>query len=484
MRPSDLETQFSLHLDQQRAAELPQWWLDAKTQAWEQFRALPLPTRLDERWRFSKLSPLAAFQNSLLPDATPPTENTGEAAAPQCQLGDAADPDLPGRQRITDEPGHGHCTELPPFERAASLCFHGQTLVHGTNLPEELAERGVLFEPLPEALATHGDLLREYFRKYPAALGSEKFTALNTALTNTGAVLYVPDGVEIDQPLLVEHVLYSEQPQAAFPHTLVILGERARATLIEHFAAALPDAPPENDDGATPPPPPKTDLISGVNDLHAAAGSSLTYIGVQDWSPHALALHSNAIAVGRDARVLSINLHLGGAQVRHESHSRLLAPGAHSDIGSLSIASDTQEFDQRTLQTHAAPHTSSDLLYKNALLGHAHTIFSGLIVVDPDAQQTDAYQSNRNLFLSPDAAADSLPGLEIQANDVRCTHGATSYRIDPEQLYYLHSRGIPTTVANEMLVFGFFEEVLNKLSDQPALRDALTTFIQNKFKES
>jgi len=434
---------FSTHLAEQQKAESPDWWLAAKQAAWERFNALPQPTRLDERWRFSKLSGLVLDTYEL---PTKPSEDEKTAY---------------------DHVEHT-CPTLPPFERAATLCFHGQALVHGVELPSELAERGVIFEPLSEALATHGELLREYFHRYPTELGSEKFTALNTALTSTGAVLYVPAGVEITEPFLVEHSVEGEG-SAAFPHTLVILGERAKATLVEHFTSDT-DAP---------------QLISGVNDLHAAAGAQLTYIGVQDWSASALALHSNSIAVGRDARVLSLNLHLGGAQVRHESHGRLLAPGAHSDMCSLSIARGHQEFDQRTRQTHAAPNTSSDLLYKNALLGHAHTIFSGLIVVDPDAQKTDAYQSNRNLFLSPDATADSLPGLEIQANDVRCTHGATSYRIDPEQLYYLLSRGIPPQLANEMLVFGFFEEVLNKLNDtQPALRDALATFIQEKFKES
>jgi len=436
---------FAAHLAKQRAAELPDWWIAAKQAAWERFNALPLPTRLDERWRFSKLSSLATLERYTL----------GEAPS---------DEDKASAYTHTDY----QCPTLPPFERAATLCFHGQTLVHGVELPAELAERGVIFEPLSEALATHGELLRNYFHKYPTQLGSEKFTALNTALTSTGAVLYVPDGVEIAEPFLVEHSVEGEC-SSSFPHTLVILGERAKATLVEHFSS----------DTTAP------QLVAGVNDLHAATGAQLTYIGVQDWSPAALALHSNSIAVGRDARVLSLNLHLGGAQVRHESHSRLLGAGAHSTMCSLSIASDAQEFDQRTLQTHLAPNTSSDLLYKNALLGHAHTIFSGLIVVDPDAQHTDAYQSNRNLFLSPDAAADSLPGLEIQANDVRCTHGATSYRIDPEQLYYLLSRGVPPHFANEMLVFGFFDEVLNKLSDtQPALRDALSSFIQEKFKQS
>lgn len=148
----------------------------------------------------------------------------------------------------------------------------------------------------------------------------------------------------------------------------------------------------------------------------------------------------------------------------------------------LTIADNTQEFDQRTLQIHQAANTKSDLLYKNALRDKTRTIFSGLIVVDPDAQKTDAYQSNRNLMLSDDAEANSLPGLEIQANDVRCTHGATSSRIDPEQEFYLQSRGIAKASADELLTFGFFEEVLARLDHEP-LQDSLRALIKTKFKK-
>ena len=158
------------------------------------------------------------------------------------------------------------------------------------------------------------------------------------------------------------------------------------------------------------------------------------------------------------------------------------APGAHSEMLALTLAHGEQEFDQRTLQIHQAPNTSSNLLYKNALLNRAKTIFSGLIVVDPDAQKTDAYQSNRNLMLSEDAEAHSLPGLEIQANDVRCTHGATSSRIPAEQEFYLQSRGIAKAEADKLLVFGFFEEVLGKI-EQQELHDRLTEIIHEKFRQ-
>ena len=184
----------------------------------------------------------------------------------------------------------------------------------------------------------------------------------------------------------------------------------------------------------------------------------------------------------RDARILALNVHLGGRQARHESHSRLIGPGAHSEMLALTVAQGTQEFDQRTLQTHQAPHTSSNLLYKNALLDSARTIFSGLIVVEPDAQKTDAYQSNRNLMLSDTAEANSLPGLEIQANDVRCSHGATTSRLDPEQEFYLLARGIPKAQAAELLLFGFFEKVLGEIPHE-GLYQTIRALIQTKLKK-
>jgi Fe-S cluster assembly protein SufD len=419
---------FATHLAQR--ASLPAWWLAAKQAAWNQFNALPLPVRTNELWRFSNLQGLH-LDGCLLPE---------EAAT--------------------------HVPHLPDFPHAAEMTFSNRQVVGRTTLPAALQEKGVIFAPLDEALRDHGDLVRRYFQKYPANLGSEKYVALNTAFSATGAVLCVPKGVKIDTPVVVQHTLSGDH-KAAFPHTLVILEDHASATFVEYFVSAEPEG---------------VHLASGVNDLHAGPGAQLTYVGVQNWSRKTLALQTNSIAAERDARVLSLNVHLGGRQARHESHSRLLGPGAHSEMLALSIASGTQEFDQRTLQTHAAPHTSSNLLYKNALTDAAKTIFSGLIVVDPDAQKTDAYQSNRNLMLSDDAEAHSLPGLEIQANDVRCTHGATTSRVDADQLYYLQSRGIPPAPAHELLVFGFFEEVLDKLVHQEELHRALSSLLQAKFK--
>lgn len=420
---------FATHLSQR--AYLPAWWLDAKKAAFNQFNALPMPSRTDETWRFSNLKGLDIAGFTLPED-------------PASQI-----------------PNHS------AFPQVAELVFSNRQLVARSIVPAELAAKGVIFCPLDEALQQHGDLVRQYFQKHPAKLGSEKFVALNTAFAASGALLYVPADVEVALPFVVQHTLTGASV-SAFPHTIVVLGPRAKATLVEFFISG----------GATT----ERQLVSGVNDLHAAEGAQLTYVGAQHWSRETLAFQVNSIAAERDARVLSLNLHLGGRQSRHESHSRLLGPGAHSEMLALTVADGAQEFDQRTLQTHVAPHTTSNLLYKNALLDTAKTIFSGLIIVEPDAQKTDAYQKNRNLMLSDTAEAHSLPGLEIQANDVKCSHGSTSARIDAEQEFYLQARGINPTETRRLLVAAFFEEVLEKLENEE-LHRALTALIAGQFKK-
>jgi len=414
---------FAAHLASLGA--LPAWWLDRKKAAYEKFAGLPMPARTDEAWRFSSIGALTLDGFNLPTKAV----DTGTLATP---FG-------------------------PP-----ALTFVNNQLTARTTLAADLSAKGVIVSTLTEATTKHAELLRKHFMAQPQKLGSEKFAALHTAFVGDGAFIYIPRGVELADPIVIAHAA-SGKGTAVFPHTLVVAEENARVTVVDHFGSI--------DDGAH--------FACGANDLYAGHGSQLTYVAAQAWSADTLSLQFNSTVVRRDARVKSLNLHLGARQARHESLSQLQAPGAFSEMLALTVAGKTQEFDQRTLQIHQAANTKSDLLYKNALNDASKTIFSGLIVVDPDAQKTDAYQSNRNLMLSEEAEANSLPGLEIQANDVRCTHGATTSRVDPEQLYYLQSRGIPTKAARQLLIFGFFEEVLNRLENEP-LRDALRGLIQTR----
>lgn len=421
---------FEAHLAQ--VSHLPAWWLDRKRAAYERFESLPMPARSDEFWRFSSLARLTLEDFALPPAVTFARTNHTSVGVK----------------------GAGH------------LVFANNRLVSSEPLPGDIVARGVVFDTIQNALLKHGDLVREHLLAQPSRLGSEKFAALHEAFLDDGAFVFVPKGVEMELPVGVFHYAVGSAA-AVFPHTLVVAEENAKVTVADFFRSA----------GGR-----EAQFACGGNDLYVGHGAQVEYIAMQDWSRETLSFQFNATVARRDARVLSLNLHAGGRQSRHESFSQLQAPGAHSEMLALTIAHEDQEFDQRTLQIHQAPNTSSNLLYKNALMERAKTIFSGLIIVDPDAQKTDAYQSNRNLILSDEAEANSLPGLEIRANDVRCSHGATSARIAPEQEFYLESRGIRPAMAQELLVFGFFEEVVGRIGNAE-LHDQLTDIIRRKFKE-
>src|SRR5205085_319137 len=293
-------------------------------------------------------------------------------------------------------------------------------------------------------MVEHADLFRKYFMSTEATLGSAKFAALHTALVSSGTFLFVPRGLEIQEPIEIFHWLRHDN-MSLFPHLLLVADELAKVTVIEHFRSCDQR---------------NTGFACGVNDLVAGPGAKVRYVCAQNWGNKVRALQMNTTTVDHEASALSLNVHLGSAYSRFESLSRLVAEGARSDLLAVSVATNDQEFDARTLQDHASPHTKSDLLYKNALNDRARSIFGGLIRVEPHAHFTDAYQKVRNLLLSDDAEADSMPGLEILADNVKCSHGATSGQIDAEEMFYLRSRGIPEIVAKQLVVAGFLEEVI------------------------
>lgn len=418
-----------------KLGHLPAWWHDVKRRAWARYLELPYPRRTDELWRFSDLQGLRAVG----------------PFTPAAPAADAVVADALARSNLVTE-------------RAAQIVFVNDALAASAALPADLAKAGVVFTTIEQAVVNHEEQIKRHFMSQEASLGSEKLAALHRALTAGGAFIFVPKGVEIAQPLVVYHWVAGARA-AVFPHTLVVAEDNAKVTVVEFRQSVAAN---------------EEHFAAGVHDLHAGPGAQITYIAGQNYSPSTLSYHGNDTLVQRDARVLSLGVQLGGRQTRTESHSRMQGTGAHSEMLSLAVAHDAQEFDQRTLQSHQAEHTTSNLLYKNALFNEARTIFSGLIIVDPGAQKTDAYQSNRNLLCSPEAEANSLPGLEIQANDVRCTHGSTTGKIDDEQMFYLAARGVPTSVAQQLLVFGFFEEVLNKLENEH-VHEVLRNLIQAKF---
>jgi Fe-S cluster assembly protein SufD len=414
--------------------DLPDWFRDQQRAAWKEFEALPNPTRKDQAWRFSSVNLL-----DLTPFKHDGTLTDEERAA------------ILERSRGLDDV-------------AGRLIFAGDQLVRRDVLSEKLRQSGVIFQPLERAMVEHPELFRKYFMSQAAILGSAKFAALHQASVSSGTFLYVPRGVEIELPIEIFHWLNGENA-SAFPHLLLVTDELAKVTVIEHFRSVNERAP---------------GFACGVNDLVAGPGAKVTYVCAQNWADNVIALQMNTTTVDHDASAMSLNLHLGSRYSRFESLSRLIGEGGRSDLLAVSVAKDQQEFDARTLQDHISPHTASDLLYKNALDDRARSIFGGLIRVEPHAHFTDAYQKVRNLLLSDDSEANSMPGLEILADNVRCTHGATSGQIDEDELFYLRTRGIPVPVAQRLIVTGFLDEVIQRL-DQPAIADHLRGLIEEKF---
>ncbi|MCB1226168.1 MAG: Fe-S cluster assembly protein SufD [Verrucomicrobiales bacterium] len=408
---------------------LPFWFTERATAAWHTFQSLPTPGPKDENWRYSSAGriPLDSLHAAL------PANEQQEAAADEASIG--------------------------LQEAAARFVFLNDRLVradrHG--LPFQ-----IVCEPFLDALEKHGDLISPVLMQQPAELGSEKFAALHLAHVKAGLILWVPKDVVVEQPIEVFHWVTADH-SAIFPHTLIFAGENASVTVIDHYRT-LGDGP----------------CLSGaVADIVANAGSRVTYAHCQELGEQATGYHLSTATVEKDARVLSFQAQLGAAFSRTENISHLRGAGSHSDMLSVAMPIGNQIVDQRTLQHHAAPHSFSDLLYKNALYDTSRTVFSGLITVDEGAHYTDAYQTCRNLLNSAEAEANSMPGLEINADQVKCSHGSTSGPVSEEELFYLKARGIPDAAARKLIVQGFLEGTLSRLDHAP-LRALIEQRIEEK----
>jgi len=408
----------------------PAWFQAEQAAALAEYESTPAPTRRDEAWRFANLKALdlAAFVPA------PPIASEGKL--------------------ITASTGIGGDT-------AARLIFGNDTLVlrETAGLPA-----GVIVQPLAEAARDHEALFREYFMAQPVELGSHKYAQLHKArLSGGGVLVHVPKNVEVALPIELFHWVEGENA-SVFPHTLIVLGENAKVTVIDHFKSA---------DGARA-------FACGINDFHLGRGAQLTYVAVQDWSRDTLAFHLNSTLVGRDANSTALIANFGGDYIRGESLSKLAGDGGRSVMLSLNPLDGTRQIDQRTLQDHAAKHATSDLLYRNALDDKSQVIFAGLIRVEPGNSQTDAYQRVENLMLSEDAIAHSMPGLEILNDDVRCTHGATSGGVNADELFYMQARGIPESQGRRLIVAGFFNSLLDRIENE-SLRARLAALVAQRF---
>jgi Fe-S cluster assembly protein SufD len=327
--------------------------------------------------------------------------------------------------------------------------------------PPELTAQGVVVADFRAAVTDHEDLFREhFFTEVPA--DEHKFTALHAAFYSDGVLVYVPKGVEVEVPLEIARKMAGGS--SVFPHTTIVVDDQAVLTLVDRFAS-------EQD--------PLPSLSSSVVEIEARRGATVNYISLQAWNRSTSHFQTQRFTGHRDSTVRSLAVNLGSTFARTQVECVLKGEGSFSELLGLYFADGDQHFAQRTLQSHAAPHATSDLLYKGALKEKSHSEYSGLIKVARGAQGTDAYQANRNVVLSEEAIARSIPQLEIEANEVRCTHGATVAPVEEEHLFYLMSRGIDRVTAQKLIVFGFFGEVLDRIR-VPRLRDELSSAIAAK----
>jgi len=309
-----------------------------------------------------------------------------------------------------------------------------------------LAAKKVIFTDLRSAEMAHPELVScmagELVRPEEG-----KFAALAGAFSQNGVVLYIPRGVTVQQPL--NSLLWGPGLGLAhLSHILVWVDEGASATYVHE--AASPDES-------------QASMHAGIVEIKVSDGASLKFVELQYWGRHVWNFSHERLSVGANASVDWIFGAVGSHLTKNFSELDLSGDGATGRMSGFYFADGDQHLDHDTQQNHLARHTTSDLLFKGALKGHSRSVWQGMIYVAPGAQKTDGYQANRNLILSPEARADSIPGLEILADDVRCTHGATVGKLEQEPLFYLKSRGIPEKEAERLIVEGFFDPIMQRI---------------------
>jgi Fe-S cluster assembly protein SufD len=402
-------------VDAARALGGPDWLVQRRVAAAESLASLTWPTPADEIWRYSRIDELDL--DRFRPFAAE-------------ELGAPGDERAPGGGPWAAEAG----------KHAAMIVVRDGRVVHH-ELDPGLESKGVR---VCEIATCDDDVVRELLGRVSSAT-PDAFTTLHDAFLAGGAFVHVPPGVVVADPILILHWCEGDG-RASFPHTLVALGEGAEATVLDRFGS------------------PNTEhLVDAVTELIVDDNAHLRYLSVQEHGPRTWHLGYQRADVGRDATVRTSAVALGGDYARLRSEARLGGQAAESDQLAVYFGDGTQMLDFRTLQDHDAPYTRSDLLFKGAVEDDARSVYSGLVRLRKSAQKANATQTNRNLVLTEGASAESIPNLEIEANDVRCSHASAVGPIDEEQLYYLESRGIDPEEAERLIVLGFFDDVFHRL---------------------
>lgn len=400
----------------------PDWLRARRQEAWHLYLDTPFPnSNQDEEWRRDDISHLIRRIDTLKSAQVPVPTTLEELPVP-----------IQGILRESDKRG--------------GLLVRRDAGVAYAELDEEYAQQGVIFTDLATALREHTDLVEQYLFS-AVAFDEGKFPALQAALMNGGAFVYVPKGVTVDRSFQIVHWL-DNTGIAVFPRTVLVLAESAAMTVIEEFLS--PDL-----EGIA--------LVNGAAEFVVGDNSMLTYLGIQNWGNNVWHFATQRSRLGANSVLNFSNGQLGSRFNRFETEVWLEGSGSTASLQGIFFTSGAQHISNHTLQYHRSTQTTSDLLYKGALSGKSRSVYEGLIKVARGAQRTDAYQANRNLMLSKKAHADSIPQLEIEANDVRCTHGSTTSQLDEEELFYLMSRGVPRHQAVRLIVDGFFVPVLDRI---------------------
>jgi Fe-S cluster assembly protein SufD len=386
----------------------------------DRFAAAALPTAEEEVWRYSRIDALDL-------DRFRPAEAGGAA-----------------------EPGAAVTQVLAAVGDCAATIVTVDGHVVRSELDEGLSAKGVSLEAVD-----------------PSSLGApaldDAFVTMNAAYGSAPLVLTVPAGVVVDRPVAVAHWIDTDGV-AVFPRLVVRAGEQSQVTVFEYAAS--------ND---------VTALSVPVSDVRVEPAANVRHLSVQDLGPRVWQLGYATSAVERDGFLESAAVALGGDYARLRTDARVTGQGATSNLLAVYFGVGTQVHDFRTMQDHHAPRTTSDLLFKGAVADDASSVYTGLIRVRPGARGTNAFQTNRNLVLSEGAHAESVPNLEIEENDVRCSHASAIGPVDEDQRYYLESRGVPTGVAERLIVLGFFDEIIERTavpSLRPLLRQAVATKLE------
>jgi Fe-S cluster assembly protein SufD len=326
------------------------------------------------------------------------------------------------------------------------------------------AASGATVLPLAEAAETHPQLVEGRIGALVPA--DDPFVARNDATWRDGVLVHVPAGVKLEAPIKIELPLERSGEALAW-RTLIVLEEGAEAEIWEHWSS-----PSDEIDG----------LLNSVVELNVGEGATLRYINTQDISERAWIFATQRAQVERDGRLDWMALGFGSARGKVRMETNLAGPGSEARVTGGYAGGAGQHLDYDTTQEHAAPHTNSDLAFRGVLAAGATAVWRGMIRVDPGAQQTDAFQESRNLLLSTEAHADAIPGLEIEADDVRCTHAAAVAQVDRDQLFYLTSRGLADDEAKSLIIEGFLESLVERLAEGP-VREEISAALERRLAE-